>query len=80
MKTFFFFGLHLNLVENLHERPLAVRGAIWCLIFQKGAIVQKRLKAPEFYIYRQPIVSKVMTNIAEGPENFSPDFLADFQA
>ena len=44
----FVFGLHLNFVEKLHERSQAVRGAIRCHIFQKGAIVQKKLKTSIF--------------------------------
>ena len=43
-----FFGLHLNLVEKFHERSQAVGGAIRCHIFQKGAIVQKKLKTSKF--------------------------------
>ena len=44
VKTFFIlFALHLNLVENLHERS---QGANWFHAFQKGATVEKRLKNP----------------------------------
>ena len=35
------FGLHQNLVEKLHERSQAVRGAIWYHIFQKGRLCKK---------------------------------------
>ena len=57
----------------------AVRGVIRCYIFQKRAIVQRlRLKIPKFSANMQPIVSKIMTNIAEGTVSFLVDFLADF--
>ena len=40
--------------------------------------MQKKLKTTNFYTYMQLMVSKVMTNIAEGTVNFLADFLADF--
>ena len=39
-----FFGLHLILLEKLHECD---KGAVLSHIFRKGAIVQKRLKTPD---------------------------------
>ena len=46
--------------------------------FPKGAMVQNKFKTTNLLTYMQPIVSKVMTNIAEGTVNFLADFLADF--
>ena len=43
-----FLGLRLNLVEKIHERSQAIKEAMRCHVFQKGAIVQKWLKTAEF--------------------------------
>ena len=43
---FFFFALYLIFVGKLHQ---CAQGANRSFIFQKGAIVQKRLKTPGLY-------------------------------